>query len=97
MGLPTNSTMRCRWFLFCGCLSASCAICTAADRLASPSICRPCIELSTRPRSGVGVTSTRGVLPAMVSTPTVFSGLACVLAPASRLTASACAWKRLGA
>ena len=40
---------------------------------------------------------TCGVLPAMVITPTVFSGWCCVLAPASRLTASACAWKRVGA
>ena len=48
-----------------------------------------CIAFNTRPRSGVGVTSTRGALPAIVSTPTAFSGLACVLAPASRLTASA--------
>lgn len=65
--------------------------------LASPSTTMSVMQLSTLPRSGVGVTSTLGVLPAMVSTPTVFSGLAWVLAPASRLTASACAWKRVGA
>ena len=64
--------------------------------LASPSIAISAMQLSTLPRSGVGVTSTLGVLPAMVSTPTVFSGLACVLAPASRFTASVCAWKRVG-
>ena len=27
MGLPMKMTMRCRWFLFCRCFRASCAIC----------------------------------------------------------------------
>lgn len=58
MGLPIKMTTRCRWFLFCRCLSASCAICTAVARLMSPSIRISCIAFSTLPRSGVGVTST---------------------------------------
>lgn len=58
MGLPTKMTMRCRWFLFWRCFSASCAICTDVARLTSPSIFISCIALSTLPRSGVGVTST---------------------------------------
>nr|AFK44450.1 unknown [Lotus japonicus] len=41
------------------------------------------------PRSLVGVTKTRTPFPAIVRTPTVFSGLDCVLAPQMRLTASA--------
>ncbi|RMZ57721.1 hypothetical protein APUTEX25_002111, partial [Auxenochlorella protothecoides] len=45
--------------------------------------------------SVVGVTSTRGLRPAMLITPTVFSGWCWVLAPASRFTASAWAWNRV--
>jgi hypothetical protein len=50
--------------------------------------------LSTTPRSSVGVTSTLGTFPARLSTPTLFSGLDCVFAPASRLMASASACDR---
>mmetsp|Transcript_635 Transcript_635/g.1565 ORF Transcript_635/g.1565 Transcript_635/m.1565 type:complete len:213 (+) Transcript_635:1055-1693(+) len=95
-GLPTKITTRWRWFLFWRCLRHSWAICTAVASLHSPSISTSCMLCNTLPRSGVGVTSTRGVLPAIANTPTVFSGLACVRAPASRLTASAWLWKRLG-
>jgi hypothetical protein len=91
IGLPTNMTIRCLWFLFWRCLRASCAICTEAGKLHSGSTSMSVMQLSTLPRSGVGVTRTRGVLPAMLRTPTVFSGCACVLAPASKFTASACA------
>ena len=42
MGLPMKMTILCRWFLFCRCFNASWAICTAADRLAWPSIARSC-------------------------------------------------------
>lgn len=65
--------------------------CTPVGKLIVPSIDMPCTELSTCPRSSVGVTSTRGTLPARLSTPTLFSGFDCVLAPASRLMASASA------
>mmetsp|Transcript_17931 Transcript_17931/g.44439 ORF Transcript_17931/g.44439 Transcript_17931/m.44439 type:complete len:342 (-) Transcript_17931:126-1151(-) len=96
MGLPMNNTMRIRWCLFWRCLSARCATCTPVGKLMLPAMVMPCTELSTCPRSSVGVTSTRGTLPARLSTPTLFSGLDWVLAPASKFTASASACKRVG-
>mmetsp|Transcript_12010 Transcript_12010/g.50523 ORF Transcript_12010/g.50523 Transcript_12010/m.50523 type:complete len:223 (+) Transcript_12010:1913-2581(+) len=94
--LPQKSTMRWRWFLFWRCLSASCATCRPVT-LSAPSSGRPCSAVRILPRSVVGVTTTDDALPAIVITPTVFSGLACVLAPHRMLMASACAWKRVGA
>mmetsp|Transcript_3080 Transcript_3080/g.10220 ORF Transcript_3080/g.10220 Transcript_3080/m.10220 type:complete len:322 (-) Transcript_3080:109-1074(-) len=91
IGLPINNTIRMRWCLFCLCFNAKCATCTPTQMLISPSILIPCTELSTAPKSCVGVTSTRGTLPAKLNTPTAFSGLLCVLAPASKFTASASA------
>ena len=92
IGLPINNTIRMRWCLFCLCFNAKCATCTPTQMLISPSILIPCTELSTAPKSCVGVTSTRGTLPAKLNTPTAFSGLLCVLAPASKFTASASAY-----
>ena len=80
--------------------SAGQGLCTSlieGRRSQSGNLAAEALSGHTLPRSGVGVTSTCGALPAMVITPTVFSGLACVLAPASRLTQSAWAWKRVGA
>mmetsp|Transcript_4914 Transcript_4914/g.12374 ORF Transcript_4914/g.12374 Transcript_4914/m.12374 type:complete len:438 (+) Transcript_4914:109-1422(+) len=88
-GEPMKATMRCRWFLFCRCLSASCAICTPWMRETWPSALISCMQDRTRPKSGVGVARTFGPLkPARESTPTVFSGLDPVFAPARRFTAS---------
>jgi hypothetical protein len=45
----------------------------------SPSMPSPCMAPRILPRSDVGVTSTRGFLPASVRMPTVFSGLSLAL------------------
>ena len=67
---------------------------TPVGKFTVPSMEMPCTALSTTPRSSVGVTSTLGTFPARLSTPTLFSGLDCVFAPASRLMASASACDR---
>mmetsp|Transcript_45969 Transcript_45969/g.146764 ORF Transcript_45969/g.146764 Transcript_45969/m.146764 type:complete len:368 (+) Transcript_45969:216-1319(+) len=97
IGLPAKRMILWRWFLFCLCLRASCATWTPEGTFTLPSICSPCIDPRTLPRSPVGVTRTLGLLPARVRTPTVFSGLDCVFCPHRRLTASAWACRRVGA
>ena len=67
---------------------------TPVGKFTVPSMEMPCTAFSTTPRSSVGVTSTLGTFPARLSTPTLFSGLDCVFAPASRLMASASACDR---
>mmetsp|Transcript_10508 Transcript_10508/g.22861 ORF Transcript_10508/g.22861 Transcript_10508/m.22861 type:complete len:410 (+) Transcript_10508:413-1642(+) len=96
-GLPTNTMIRCRWFLFCRCLSESCATWMPAVRLASPPILIPWDSERIFPTSVVRATCTSMPFPAVESSPTVFSGLDCVFAPDRRLTASSWASIRLGA
>jgi len=96
-GDPTKTMMRCRWFLFCRCLSESCATWMPADKLALPPILMPCERERTWPTSPVSATCTSTPRPAVESSPTTFSGLLCVFAPDSKLTASSCASIREGA
>mmetsp|Transcript_35373 Transcript_35373/g.112635 ORF Transcript_35373/g.112635 Transcript_35373/m.112635 type:complete len:517 (-) Transcript_35373:111-1661(-) len=96
-GDPTNTMILCLWFLFCRCLSDSCATWMPAERLARPPILMPCDRERILPTSAVSATCTSTPLPPVDSRPTTFSGLDCVLAPESRFTASSCASMRDGA
>lgn len=96
MGDPTNSTMRCRWAWFCRCFSANCAFCIAATTSAVPVGETLRRHVRILPESCVEVIRIRDDVPAVVSTPTVFSGFACSLIVANRLAASCCASRRDG-
>jgi len=97
IGEPTKTMIRCRWFLFWRCLSASCATWMPAVMLTSPPIAMPCDSERILPTSPVSATWSVTPAPAIESTPTEFSGFDWHLVPDSRLTASCCASIRDGA
>lgn len=58
MGLPTKRTMRCFWFLFWRCFSASCATWMPLEKWPSPSMRTVCRFVRILPTSDVSVTCT---------------------------------------